>query len=147
MKFKEMNIWSKILYVLGILGVIEFIINLIYSIYTFFTSSAISNSAKQELLKYSFTLPVDDISKIMSIIIIVSSLVILIMALLDIRAAKDNSKIMLPLILESLNFILLIVSIFSSEISLANILGGIIDSICFLACIMIFINNKKTSTQ
>lgn len=141
MKFKEMNIYSKILYVLGIVNFIEAIAGIIYAIFTFFKVTSIVDTLKTRMLSYPNIFTLDKATKYSAIVLFISWLVVLLISLLEIRAAKDNTKILLPFIFVTINFVLEIIEIFTNGFSISVIFS----TLSFIVCLIILLNNKRNT--
>lgn len=126
MKFKEMDIWSKILYIAGLLGLVESIVGILYGAYNLIFVS-------------------DQTAKSLGSVLIVTWVICLLFFCLEINAAKDNKKILIPLIFSTLNLILTVVSAFEGELNPSKTISATIGLLSCISCVVIFINNKKTS--
>lgn len=141
MDFKNMSKWGKMLYVISWINIIEaFAIIILASI-------SIENTVKFSGLTNSFVsnlgptmgLGDNEIIKWTGIADIIYAVLILIVAILAIRACRNNDKVTLPLVLYGINFILTIISIVVAIInhSSISILSTILAILAFVCCLMI----------
>lgn len=139
MKFKEMNTWSKILYVLGIISVVEGVYSIAYAIVVYMQGES------NFLSKYASMLTTNQYNSqlfnayLISLVLV--ALLTIVVGLLNIRGAKNNNKILIPFIFSTVNCALYVYNVFSGQISV----GVLISLLQFVACLMIFINNRKTA--
>lgn len=141
MDFKNMSKWGKILYVISWVNIIEaFAIIILASIsidhtveFSGLTNSFISNLGPTKGLGEN------EIIKWTAIADIIYAVLILIVAILAIRACRDNCKVMLPLVLYSINFVLTIISIVMAIVngSEISVLSSILAILAFVCCLMI----------
>lgn len=147
MDFKNMSKWGKTLYVISWINIVEaFAMILLASLsidnsvsFSNLTSSLVSN------LGPSAGLTSEQIIKYTAIASIIGAVFILIFALLAIRACRDNTKVMPPLVIYGINALLVVVSLIISLINkqaLSGMLSYVLPILAFVCCLMIKLNKE-----
>lgn len=145
MKFKNMNVWSKILFIVGWIGVIGSILTLVIGVLATVKTDIFG---AEFISQYDFVIPGISGSTLVQsvgIALIIMGIISIIESWLSIRAAKNNKKIMLALILTVIDTIMNVWACISSSSASSYISGVIINVICLVACVKIVQNNKKAA--
>lgn len=125
MKYKNMDGWSKFLFIVGWVGVIGSIISALMGIFITMNPTAFTDQFAEDVVSAS------------GITLIITGVVGAVVSWLDIRAAKDNSKVMLPLILTIADLVLYVVSVVMGSVSTSTVIGIVITVVEVIACFQI----------
>lgn len=148
MKFSEMNVWSKVLYVFGVLGLIEAVVVIAFSALMIAGVGLVEAEQLAELTKYAAyfgTSSGEELVKGVCIALIIAYVFTAIISWLEVRAAKNNKKVMIPLVLSAISFVMSVVSIAQNGFATSDIIPTVITVLGLVSCVMIYTNNKKVA--
>lgn len=118
MKFKEMDTWSKILFIIGIVGIIRNGITLLEGIFSYVYANVLGDLIVTDLIDLSKTgLNAAEAVQLTCIVLIVVAIIGLLVAWLSIRAAKGKGKCTIPMVVMIMNAIIYLSSICSGSFS------------------------------
>lgn len=150
MKFKDMNVWSKVLFVIAIISIVDAVLCVVIGIAAIVGAGSLGADLLGRVSNALAANGIADMTavdavKYSGIALIIYAVLESVVALLELRAAKDNKKIMLPFIIACVGMVLYVIGFFRSGLANVDALQIATDLIEFVACLMVFINSKKSA--
>lgn len=147
MKFKDMDVWSKVLFVISIIAIIDAVLCVVIGITALAGAGALGADllarVQNALTTNGISLTATEAIKYSGIALLIFAVLELIVALLELRAAKDNKKIMIPFVLACIGMVLYVIGFIKSGLANVDAIQIVTDLIEFVACLMIFLNSRK----
>lgn len=145
MKFKEMNTWSKVLFVVGWIGIVCSVLTAILGILFATNAASIGTDYVVANAATASGLTGAELIKATGISLAIVGVVDVIVSWFSVRAAKNNSKVMLALVFNAIDTVMNIIAMINTSSLSTYLAGVIISAVGLVACIMILNNNKKSA--
>lgn len=146
MKFKEMDTWSKVLFIVGVVDLIRFIITIIEGINSYAYADILGEAVVADLIDLSGTgMSPTEAVQLSSIVVIVVAIFGLLIGCLSVRTAKGKGKGTIPMVVMTLYAVIYFASILFGRFYFNYICACLLNVAGAYSCYQI--KKKRKNTQ